>query len=423
VQLPGGAQLLYADANSDAMLMRLNNPPPAGAVFSGWDAATIAGGTAVTAVHHPDGDLKKVSLGTIGGFGDIDGGSTPTFIISNWNSVATGVTEAGSSGSGLFTAVGQPATEYRLRGGLYGGPSSCTAPASDLHDYYSRFDQVYPSIAAYLNPSASGGSAVSYEGLWLKGDESGWGVNVTHQGTTLFATWFTYDTDFTAMWLVASSLAQTSAGNFSGALYRTVGPGFNADPFNSITFPASYTQVGTLTFAFTDANNGTMSYTVNGVSQSKPITRFLFSKGGTNCTMGGTQGAVPNYTDLWLRSANGATEAGWGVNIAHQGDILFATWFTYLPGSGSSNKGMWLVMSNGNKTAPGVYSGALQTTTGPPFSAQPFSPNSVARTTVGSGTFTFTDANNGTFSYTVNGVSQSKPIARYIYASPSTVCQ
>src|SRR5258708_13975786 len=152
VQLTGGAQLLYADSYSDAMLMRLNNAPPAGAVFAGWDASTLSTGTAVTAVHHPAGDLKKVSLGTVGGFGASDGGSTPTFIISNWNSLATGVTEGGTSGSGLFS--GSSATDYRLRGGLLGGPSSCTASASSRYDYYSRFDQAYPALATYLNPAA-----------------------------------------------------------------------------------------------------------------------------------------------------------------------------------------------------------------------------------------------------------------------------
>jgi hypothetical protein len=270
---------------------------------------------------------------------------------------------------------------------------------------------------------SSGSTGTSYQGLWLKGDESGWGVNVTHQGSTLFATWFTYDTDGTGMWLVASSVTQTNAGNFSGTLYRTVGPAFSANPFNSISFPANYTTVGTIAFSFTDANTGTMSYTVNGVSQTKAIQRYIYASGGTNCVLGGSQGASPNYQDLWLRSATGTQEGGWGVNITHQGDILFATWFTYLPGSGSTNKGMWLVMSNGNKVSNGVYSGALQTTTGPAYSAVPFNPNNVARTTVGTGTFTFTDANNGTFSYTVNGVTQSKPIARFIYATPSTVCQ
>jgi hypothetical protein len=34
--------------------------------------------------------------------------------------------------------------------------------------------------------------------------------------------------------------------------------------------------VGSATLTFSDANNGTLSYTVNGVSGSKAITRQLF---------------------------------------------------------------------------------------------------------------------------------------------------
>ncbi len=334
--------------------------------------------------------------------------------------------------SGVTTTAGQAVTVLsNLSTTSLGGATFCVGSASTSTQSVSAANNMCivtvpaatgaPSCEAPASGTATG--QPSYEGLWLKGDESGWGVNLTHQGTTLFATWFTYDTDGTGMWLVASSVAQTSAGNFSGTLYRTVGPAFSANPFNSIGFPANYTQVGTLTFSFMDANTGTMSYTVNGVTQSKAITRYIYASGGTNCTLGGTQGTSPNYQDLWLRSSGGTTEAGWGVNITHQGDILFATWFTYLAGSSSTNKGMWLVMSNGNKTAPGVYTGALQTTMGPAFSAVPFNPTSVVRTTVGSATFSFTDADNGTFSYTVNGLTQSKPIARYVYASPTTVCR
>ena len=154
VQLTGGATLLYANEPSDALLLRLNGTPPAGAVFAGWDQDTLATGTALTAVHHPAGDLKKVSLASSGGFGSAanSGGPSGSFVIARWNSIATGVTEGGSSGSGIFTAVGQPASDYRFRGGLWGGPSSCSAPAGNLYDYYSRFDQVYPAIAQYLNP-------------------------------------------------------------------------------------------------------------------------------------------------------------------------------------------------------------------------------------------------------------------------------
>jgi hypothetical protein len=47
----------------------------------------------------------------------------------------------------------------------------------------------------------------------------------------------------------------------------------------------------------------------------------------------------------------------------------------------------------------------------------------VTETTVGNGTLAFTDGNNATFTYMVNGVSQAKPITRQVFAPPGTVCQ
>ena len=35
-----------------------------------------------------------------------------------------------------------------------------------------------------------------------------------------------------------------------------------------------------------------------------------------------------NYGGLWY-NAPAESEAGWGINFAHQGDVIFATWFTY----------------------------------------------------------------------------------------------
>jgi hypothetical protein len=278
-------------------------------------------------------------------------------------------------------------------------------------------------VAAYLGVLFAA-PTTSYQGLWLKTpfeSESGWGINFTHGGTTLFATWFTYDVDGSGMWLVMSNGAQVQPGKFTGDLYRTTAPGsFDTQPFPSISFPANYTQVGTLTVLFSDGNNGEMTYTVNGVTATKPIARYVYAANPPTCTLGGTPGPSPNYQDLWWASPAGS-ESGWGVNITHQGDILFATWFTYQAGG----KGMWLVMSNGNKTGDGVYAGDLQRTTGPnAFSATtPFNPNLVQRTTVGNATFTFSDANSGTFRYTVNGITQTKNITRLAFASPVTVCK
>ena len=86
-----------------------------------------------------------------------------------------------------------------------------------------------------------------------------------------------------------------------------------------------------------------------------------------------------NYTGLWWASPAGS-ESGWGINFAHQGDTIFASWFTY----DLTGKGLWLVMT-AQKSAPNVYSGLLYTTTGPAFNAVPFDPAQVMSTQVGNG--------------------------------------
>jgi hypothetical protein len=261
--------------------------------------------------------------------------------------------------------------------------------------------------------------SLNFQALWWgspAGSESGWGVNITHQGDTLFATWFTYDLDGSGMWLVASDVRRTNGNNFEGLLYRTTGPAFTSVPFDPAKI--GMTQVGSVNFAFTSAGAGTFSYGVNGVSQSKAIVRMVYDAQVSTCTAGGTVGPKPNYQDLWWRSPAGS-ESGWGVNITHQGNTLFATWFTY----DAAGKGMWIVMSDGRQTTANTYTGTLYRTTGAPFNASPWDPAQTVLTVVGTGTFAFSGLNAGTFAYTVNGSSQSKAITRMVYANPRTTCR
>ena len=257
--------------------------------------------------------------------------------------------------------------------------------------------------------------ALNFQGLWYRGEvESGWGVNIAHQGDTFFVTWFTYDTDGTQMWLVGPAVQKTGGGNtYTGSLFRTTGPAFSAVPFNPAQI--AVTSVGSVTLAFTDANNGTMSYTVNNVTQSKPLVRQVFGTLPT-CTAGGTP--LANYQNLWY-NAPAESEAGWGVNITHQGNILFVTWFTY----DSSGRGMWVVGPSFQRTTGETFSGAFFRTTGPAFSANPWNPANVGATQVGSGSFTFTSPNAGMFQYTVNGITQTKNIVPQSFGSPATVCR
>ncbi len=121
-----------------------------------------------------------------------------------------------------------------------------------------------------------------------------------------------------------------------------------------------------------------------------------------------------NYEGLWW-AAPAASESGWGVNLAHQGDTIFASWFTY----DAAGKGWWLVMT-ATKTAPATYSGKLYTTRGPAFDAVPWDPTAVVPTEAGTGTLTFSDANNGTFNYVIGATSQTKNLTREVFGSLPT---
>ena len=65
-------------------------------------------------------------------------------------------------------------------------------------------------------------------------------------------------------------------------------------------------------------------------------------RGHARCRRGAGRRAATqrNYGGLWW-NAPGGSEAGWGINFAQQGDMIFASWFTY----DLTGKAWWLVMS------------------------------------------------------------------------------
>ena len=140
----GGAMLLGRSDDYDWSILRLNDPPPAGAQFSAWRAEPLAAGSPVGTMHHPEGDLKKWSQGVTLGYEPIGGGS---FIDVVWN---TGSTEFGSSGAGLFTMF-PSAGYYELRGGLFGGEAACFNRSGI--DVFSRLDKALPLMRQYLTPT------------------------------------------------------------------------------------------------------------------------------------------------------------------------------------------------------------------------------------------------------------------------------
>ncbi|MGE5098045.1 MAG: metallophosphoesterase family protein [Betaproteobacteria bacterium] len=266
-------------------------------------------------------------------------------------------------------------------------------------------------LAAAL--SASAADTPNYQGLWWASppeSESGWGLNVAHQGDVAFATWFTYNAAGQSWWLVTVA-NKTAEGTFAGDIYETSGPALTDVPFDPKK--VMRTPVGRATLTFRDLDNGTLRYTLKGVSQVKYITREVFGPLPT-CTYAAQPdlAGATNYTDLWWVPAG--AESGWGINLTHQGDTIFATWFTY----GSDGTPLWFA-ATASHVSNGIYSGPLVRTAGPPFSAQPFDPSKVKRTESGMIGFSFSSGNAATMSFTVNGTTQTKPITRQVFFPPA----
>jgi hypothetical protein len=128
--------------SSDFALLELSeSPKDAGydVYFAGFDATTTAP-AAATGIHHPAGDVKKISMennaltGTAYGS---TGGTATHWRIADWDS---GTTEPGSSGSPIFSNSTQ-----RAIGFLSGGGAAC---GNDLPDWYGQIGYSWDNAGA-----------------------------------------------------------------------------------------------------------------------------------------------------------------------------------------------------------------------------------------------------------------------------------
>jgi hypothetical protein len=395
----GGGTLLYASAATDTSFMRLNTAPPAGTAYAGWIATEPTQGTSVTGIHHPAGDLQKISFGNVASYWTCQGASSGQFNCNGATAAAStfmgiswrqGITEAGSSGSPLFTDSG-----HYLVGQLYGGNGTCSAPGTD---FYGRFDLAYNAgIWQWLGLTSSGSAtpAANYTDLWWNAAESGWGLSLTQHGNTLFAAWFVYDANGKSTWYVIPGGTWTTSTTFTGDVYATTGPdptAANFDPTRVVR-----TKVGTGTLRFPSTTQGTFAYTVNGVSDQRTITRQPFGSGA----------AVTNaYGDLWWN----ANESGWGLSLTQQGNALFGVWYSYAPDGTAT----WYVLPTGTWITADTFMGDLFRTTysGGAFLGHTFNPGGVTRTDVGSLSIRFVDANDAVMTYSIDGLAGTKQVTR-----------
>lgn len=148
---------------SDFKLLRFEHQVPEAfnPWFSGWNA-NGAGSSVGVCIHHPQGDIKKISTYTEALTSVNYSGSTPNpdgdFWRVVWSATTSGhgVTEGGSSGAPLFDNTG------KIVGTLTGGAASCSNLGAP--DYYGKFSSHW---------SQNGNTADKRLEPWLDPDNSG----------------------------------------------------------------------------------------------------------------------------------------------------------------------------------------------------------------------------------------------------------
>jgi len=141
-----GATVKATGVQGDFTLLELNQAPPAGSVFMGWNSAEIATTSGVTLhrVHHPSGAPQSYTTHvTDASFQTCGGLPIPKFI---YSLDTFGSTEGGSSGSLVANDAGE------VVGQLYGG---CGANLDDCYSTDWRtvdgaFAYYYDNVAAFL---------------------------------------------------------------------------------------------------------------------------------------------------------------------------------------------------------------------------------------------------------------------------------
>jgi hypothetical protein len=276
----------------------------------------------------------------------------------------------------------------------------------------------YNSYIAYES-----GTAPSYEGLWWNPSESGWGVSVAHQGDTLFVVWYTYDHDGSPMWLLMPDARLSNDEDMTMGMMgmEMMGMTRNAPVYTGALYRSSkvgnrvvVTEVGSGTLLFKGNNDAAFAYTVGNVSQSKTVTRMAFGPRAQECTLGGAKAASENFQDLWWNPY----DQGWGMNIAHQGDVIFATYYTY----DAAGKGVWYAMSNTVKVANSAYAGPMQLVRGPAFDST-WDSSKVKAADTGTASFRFEPSGTAVFDYSLAADGGTKTMVRMAFSLPATVCR
>lgn len=267
------------------------------------------------------------------------------------------------------------------------------------------------SIALLGLPAVGFAQQQTKSAVWWNASEAGWGLFIADQGNVLAPYWFTNDVDGEPVWFAAATTLQAD-GSYRGNIFRITGV-----PLAQITGQAAdpETVIGSAILRFNGDSGVAFEYTVNGVTQSKTLSRFPFGDKDVACTAtASNRAAASNYSDIWWNP----TSSGWGVHISHVDNDLYTTWYTY-----DTDREPVFYQGVTRRQADGSFSGQLyRTKNGTPYSQINGAVANPGADEVGTLTLRFSDGQNASYSYTIGNVTQTKSIQRFVFGSSTNVC-
>ncbi len=147
-----------------------------------------------------------------------------------------------------------------------------------------------PIVNPTLPAVDSRANLTNYTDHWWGGAAaSGWGIQISHQGTQVFAGWYSYNPAGKATWLTLQGVQDSNnAKRFTGTIFQVSA----GSPYPQITGPIApnaNAAVGTFEFNFTDGVKGSFTYSLPQLSianRTLPLERFAIAGGAVNvCTV------------------------------------------------------------------------------------------------------------------------------------------
>ena len=184
------------------------------------------------------------------------------------------------------------------------------------------------AISAAASPVWATSYSTDESDLWWVPSESGWGMQLVQEGSFIFATIFIYGPTSQPTWATAQLQSQ-GAGTYvwTGPLFVTTGPWFGG-PFNPNAVGGR--QAGTMTLQVTSVQNGTVTYSIDGVPVTKQITRQTLVL--DNYTGNFTIAAHVQATGCSNPFNNGNVAGAMNLIVNHTGNTMSMLW-TFLDGS------------------------------------------------------------------------------------------